>query len=111
MIKDRDLKPGTTLVAHYKDKEYRAKVMAGKDGKLRYRLADGREFKGPSGAGSAVMGGVACNGWRAWSVAGSGRKTTVPARAPAKATGRAKSKRPATRRVSWLACWSASRSR
>ncbi len=42
--------------------EYRAKVVAAKDGKLRYRLADGREFKSPSGAGSAVMGGVACNG-------------------------------------------------
>ncbi len=34
----------------------------------RYRLADGREFTSPSAAGSAVMGGVSCNGWRFWSV-------------------------------------------
>jgi hypothetical protein len=62
VIEDRNLKPGTALVARHKDKEYRAKVVVAKDGKLRYRLADGREFKSPSGAGSAVMGGVACNG-------------------------------------------------
>jgi len=33
------------------------------DDGIRYRLDDGRKFKSPSAAGSAVMGGKACNGW------------------------------------------------
>jgi len=38
---------------------------------LRYRLADGREFKSPSAAGAAIMGeGRTCNGWAFWSVQG-----------------------------------------
>jgi hypothetical protein len=77
VIEDRNLKPGTALVGRYKDKEYRAKVIAGKDGKVRYRLADGREFKSPSGAGSAVMGGVACNGWRFWGKVQAAARTTT----------------------------------
>jgi hypothetical protein len=48
-------------------------VVEGEGGGLRYRLEDGREFKSPSAAGSAVMGGVACNGWRFWSLAGEGK--------------------------------------
>ena len=67
-IEDRNLKPGTTLVARYKQKEHRAEVVEGEGGKVRYRLSDGREFTSPSAAGSAVMGGVACNGWRFWSL-------------------------------------------
>lgn len=63
------LEPGTGLTARYKGKEHRAEVVAGEDGKLRFRLADGREFGSPSAAGSAVMGGIACNGWRFWSIA------------------------------------------
>lgn len=69
-IEDRNLKPGTKLVARYKGKEHTAEVVQTEEG-LRYRLEDGREFKSPSSAGSAVMGGSACNGWRFWSVAGS----------------------------------------
>ena len=73
------LEPGTKLIARYKGKEHRAEVVAGEEGKVRFRLEDGREFRSPSAAGSAVMGGTACNGWRFWSVAGdepkqSGRK-------------------------------------
>ena len=37
------------------------------EGKVRYRLADGREFKSPSSAGTAITG-KACNGWAFWSV-------------------------------------------
>ncbi len=70
MIEDRKLKAGTKLVGRHKGKEYRAEVVAGEEGRVRYRLADGREFRTPSAAGSAVMDGVACNGWRFWSVAG-----------------------------------------
>ena len=66
-IEDRDLKPGTKLWVTYKKTEYRAEVVAGEDGKVRYRLADGREFKSPSSMGTAVTG-KACNGWTFWSV-------------------------------------------
>ncbi len=69
-IEDRNLVAGTKLVARYKGKEYTAEVVETEEG-LRYRLEDGKEFKSPSSAGSAVMGGSACNGWRFWSVAGS----------------------------------------
>jgi len=67
VIKDRDLSVGTRLVARYKKETYVAKVVEG-EGKLRYRLEDGREFKSPSAAGSAVMGCNACNGWNFWSL-------------------------------------------
>jgi hypothetical protein len=33
-------------------------------------LEDGKRFTSPSAAGSAVMGGTACNGWRFWAVEG-----------------------------------------
>ncbi|MGD0205280.1 MAG: hypothetical protein ABSB57_02400, partial [Dehalococcoidia bacterium] len=61
-------------------------------GGLRYRLEDGREFKSLSSAGSAVMGGVACNGWRFWSVAGEGKapapqKERKPAKREAQTQG------------------------
>ena len=67
-IEDRNLKAGTKLVASYKGTEYTAEVLKTKDG-LRYRLEGDREFKSPSSAGRAVMGGSACNGWRFWTVA------------------------------------------
>ena len=69
-LENRNLEAGTRLVARYKKEEHTATVVEGEGGGLRYRLEDGREFKSPSAAGSAVMGGVACNGWRFWSVAG-----------------------------------------
>ena len=69
-IENRDLKAGTKLLARYKGKEHTAEVVK-TEGGIRYKLADGREFKSPSSAGSAVMGGSACNGWRFWSLAGS----------------------------------------
>ena len=60
---------GQTLTTKYKGTQHTAEVVAGEGDKLLYRLADGREFKSPSSAGSAVMDGVACNGWRFWSLA------------------------------------------
>jgi len=69
-LENRNLSVGTKLVARYKKQEHTATVVEGEGGGLRYRLEDGREFKSPSAAGSAVMGGVACNGWRFWSMAG-----------------------------------------
>jgi hypothetical protein len=70
-IKDRDLKPGTKLVARYKGQEHTAEVVK----------TDGREFKSPSSAGSAVTG-HACNGWAFWSLPGTEPK--VPKKAKAK---------------------------
>ena len=69
MIENRNLKPGTVLKATYKKKNYRCDVVTAEDGKLIYRLKNGKEFTSPSRAGTEVMGGVACNGWRFWSVA------------------------------------------
>jgi len=37
------------------------------EGKRRYRLEDGREFKSPSAAGMAITG-HACDGWIFWSI-------------------------------------------
>jgi hypothetical protein len=78
-IENRGLKPGTKLVAQYKGQEHTAEVVETESG-IRYRLADGKEYKSPSSAGSALMAGGACNGWRFWSLAGEGEA------APAKRT-------------------------
>ncbi len=69
-IENRDLKPGTKLVARYKGQDYSAEVVETEAG-IHYRFEDGQEFKSPSAAGSAIMAGSACNGWRFWSLAGS----------------------------------------
>ena len=66
-IENRDLEAGTKLIAKYKKEEHRAEVIAGEEGKVMYRLADGREFKSPSSAGTAITG-KACNGWAFWSI-------------------------------------------
>ena len=66
-IENRNLEPGTKLIAKYKKEEYRAEVIAGGEGKVKYRLADGKEFKSPSSAGTAITG-KACNGWAFWSI-------------------------------------------
>ena len=84
-IEDRNLKAGTKLVARYKGQEHTAEVVKTEEG-LRYRLEDGREFKSPSSAGSTIMGGSACNGWRFWSVSGAeAAKPEAARRAPKKA--------------------------
>jgi hypothetical protein len=79
-IDDRNLKPGTKLVARYHKQSYSCEVVEGEGGKLRYRLADGREFKSPSAAGMAITG-HACDGWVFWSVetATAGQESPVPA--------------------------------
>ena len=97
-LPNRDLKVGTKLEARYKGQVYRAEVAAGEDGKLAYRLEDGQEFTSPSAAGSAVMGGVACNGWRFRSLEGDlpakaeKPKREAKAKAPAKTKASAKAK-------------------
>ncbi len=66
-IENRDLKAGTKLVAKYHKTLYRAEVLEGENGKVRYKLEDGREFKSSSAAGMAITN-KACNGWAFWSV-------------------------------------------
>ena len=66
-IENRNLTPGTKLIGRYHKQSYTCDVVAGEGGKLRYRLADGREFKSPSAAGMAITG-HACDGWVFWSV-------------------------------------------
>jgi hypothetical protein len=84
-IENRNLEPGTALTARYKKQDRTCEVVKTNAG-LRYRLDDGTEYNSPSSAGKAAMGGVACNGWRFWSVAG----TEPPKREP-----KAKSEKPA----------------
>jgi len=67
-IENRNLEAGTRLAARYKGTTHTCEVVQTEEG-LRYRLEDGREFKSPSSAASAVMGGMAANGWRFWSLA------------------------------------------
>ena len=66
-IQDRNLKPGTRLVARYHKQQYKCEVVERDGGTLGYRLEDGREFKSPSAAGTAITS-KACNGWAFWSV-------------------------------------------
>ncbi len=55
-IENRNLEPGTRLIARYKKETYHAEVVAGEEGKVLYQLEDGREFKSPSSAGTAITG-------------------------------------------------------
>ena len=103
-IENRNMEPGTRLMARYKKEDRSCEVVETADG-LRYRLDDGTEHKSPSSAGKAVTG-IACNGWVFWRVAGTekpkreararaekpSQKKAVVARKPAKPkNGRTKS--------------------
>jgi hypothetical protein len=89
-LSNRNLEPGTVLATRYKKETYRCEVVAGEDGKVVYRLQDGREFSSPSAAGSAVMDGTACNGWRFWSLEGELAPAKEPEAKEAPATAKAK---------------------
>lgn len=56
---------GSSLVGRYLGEEFGLTVVE-EDGSLHYRLDDGRTFSSLSAAGSAVIGGGACNGWKFW---------------------------------------------
>lgn len=84
MIEDRNLKAGTKLVARYKGKGYVCKVIDSPEG-IRYQVLDQGEtsiHKSPPAAGSAVMGGSACNGWRFWSLEGQEPKPKAKTKKP-----------------------------
>jgi hypothetical protein len=91
-IENRELAAGTRLVARYKKQDRTCEVVETADG-LRYRLDDATEHRSPSSAGKAAMDGVACNGWRFWSVEG----TETPKREP-KAKAEKPAKEPATKK-------------
>ena len=91
-IKNRNLEPGTVLAARYKKQDRTCEVVLTDDG-LRYKLDDGTEHKSPSSAGKAAMAGVACNGWRFWTVQGTETPTAEPkakAEKPAKVPAKKK---------------------
>jgi hypothetical protein len=54
-IENRNLKVGTKLTATYRKQDFTCKVVRSADG-LRYRLADGQEFKSLCAAGAAIFG-------------------------------------------------------
>jgi hypothetical protein len=96
-IENRELAAGTRLVARYKKQDRTCEVVETADG-LRYRLDDGTEHRSPSSAGKAAMDGVACNGWRFWSVEGTETPKPEPkakAEKPAKAKKEPAAKKPA----------------
>ena len=66
-IENRNLTKGTKLIGRYHKQSYSCEVVENAEGKLTYRLQDGREFKSPSAAGMAITG-HACDGWVFWSV-------------------------------------------
>ena len=76
-IEDRNLPVGTRLEATYKKVRYICLVEADEDGKLAFVLEDGKRYKSPSSAASAVMGGSAANGWRFWSLEGTAASTSA----------------------------------
>ena len=70
-IEDRNLTVGTRLVASYRKQAVACMVERVDEGDgILFVLEDGRKFKSPSSAASAVMGGAAVNGWRFWSIQG-----------------------------------------
>jgi len=66
-IENRNLTKGTKLTGRYHKQSYSCEVVEDAEGKLYYKLEDGREFKSPSAAGMAITG-HACDGWVFWSV-------------------------------------------
>jgi len=93
-ITNRELPIGTRLVADYKKTRYVCTVETAEEGEgIVFALEDGKKFRSPSAAGSAVMGGTACNGWRFWTVEGEEppKKETKP---EAKKKGGTKTRKP-----------------
>ena len=81
-ITDRNLTVGTKLWARYKGQIHTAEVVE-TEGTIRYRLADGREFKSPSAAAATIMGpNRTANGWSFWSVGEPVEKAAKEPKAP-----------------------------
>jgi hypothetical protein len=104
-IQDRNLSVGTKLYARYKGTTYTAEVVldpnATGDRPIAYRV-DGKDqlFKSPSAAGSAVMGGNACNGWAFWSVGDGGEPKAAKSQKPEASSTVTPAPKPAAKRRS-----------
>jgi len=61
-IENRNLTKGTKLTGRYHKQSYTCEVIEDAEGKLRYTLDDGREFKSLS-ATVMTIAGHACDGW------------------------------------------------
>ena len=71
VIENRTLVGGEEFVARFKGAEHRVVVLGDEATGFGFEVdGDGKIHKSLSAAGSAVMGGTACNGWRFWSRAG-----------------------------------------
>jgi hypothetical protein len=79
-IEIRNLTKGTKLTGRYHKQTYSCEVVENTEGKLHYKLEDGREFKSPSAAGMAITG-HSCDGWKFWSLQ---TEETAPAETKAK---------------------------
>ncbi len=66
-IENRNLTKGMKLTGRYHKQTYSCEVVEDAEGKLHYKLEDGREFKSPSAAGMAITG-HSCDGWKFWSL-------------------------------------------
>jgi hypothetical protein len=89
-IENRILAPGTKLVATYKKTTFTCEVVSTPEGEIHFQLEDGRLFTSPSSAGKAVMNGVACNGWRFWSLDGAAPTNAPKAEKAAQADGQSR---------------------
>ena len=93
-IENRKLPGGTILTATYRKQEHSVLVLEDDNGGLAFELDGGTIHKSLSAVGSAVMNGVACNGWRFWSVAaGETTATAETATAPTTKATKAKGER------------------
>ena len=56
-LENREIaRPGQTLVATYKGKQYTCRTSVGEDGRVVFTMEDGRTFTSPSAAGKAITG-------------------------------------------------------
>ena len=99
-IENRNLEPGTRLVARYRKEEWQAEVLDTDPATYalcgEQRLTNqAASYKSLSAAGSAVMGGINCNGWRFWSLEGEA-STKAPRERKAKAAPKEKKPKAAT---------------
>jgi hypothetical protein len=69
-IEHRTLRAGEILAATYKKAGHRVLVVGDEETGLGFELDGSTIYKSLSAAGSAVMGGTACNGWRFWTRVG-----------------------------------------
>lgn len=89
-ITSRMLKPGERLAANYREQTHYVDVVEYEGNGMAFRLETGDVFTSLSAAGSHVMGGISCNGWRFWSRVDDLRPPRQLAGRPAPATQRPK---------------------